>query len=112
MINGDFAQLGTFVQKTESYDFKAFFHANSEQFLVGQEAQVMIRTKLLINGQKTSASLLKNCKVTLQIQDYIGSPEISRTYSDLKFCDNEETIISFQVPPNLMQVSLTMTCDV
>ena len=72
----------------------------------------MIRTKLLINGQKTSVGLLKNSKVTLQIQDYLGSPEVSRTYSDLKFSDNEETIISFQVPPNLMHITLSMTCDV
>lgn len=38
MIHGDFAQLSNFTQKTEEYEFSAYFHVNSEQFLVGQEA--------------------------------------------------------------------------
>ena len=80
MIHQDFAQLGQFEQKEETYQFSAFFHCNQEQFLVGQEAHVLIRPKLTINGRKASLKLLKNSKVEVHIQDYLGNPSISRTY--------------------------------
>jgi hypothetical protein len=43
MIDGNFAQLGDFTRKEETYTFEAFFHLNSEQILVGQEAHLLIR---------------------------------------------------------------------
>jgi hypothetical protein len=80
--------------------------------LVGQEAQVLVRPRLLINGRKASVGLLKNCTVTLTIHDYLDSPEISRTFQNLTFKDAEETVISFQVPPNLKDISLQMEAQV
>lgn len=74
MIHEDFAQLSNFEQKCETYEFKVFFHVNSEQCLVGQEAQVLIRPQLTINGRKASVNLLKNTKVSLRIKDYVDSP--------------------------------------
>jgi hypothetical protein len=61
---------------------------NSEQFLVGQEAQVMIRPQLTINGRMTSVKLLKNTKVKITIKDYLGNPDVSREYSSLNFHDD------------------------
>ena len=58
MIHNDFAQLGEFTRKTEEYSFQAYFHLNSEQMLVGQEAQILVRPRLNINGRKASSNLL------------------------------------------------------
>jgi len=66
----------------------------------------MIRPQLLINGRKTSVKFLKNTKVKINIKDYLDSPVISREYSNLTFTDNQETVVSFQVPPNLSHVSI------
>lgn len=71
MIHQDFAQLGHFQRNTEEYSFECFFHLNSESILVGQEAQLVIRPKLLINGRNASPKLLKNSKVTIKITEYI-----------------------------------------
>ena len=65
MIHENFAQLGEFERKTEVYQLSAFFHLNSESLLVGQEAHILIRPKLTINGRKASLKLLKNCSVKL-----------------------------------------------
>jgi len=66
----------------------------------------------MINGRKASVSLLKNAKVKLRIKDYVDSPEVSRTYDNLTFQDDKETIVSFQVPPNLSSITLTMEAGV
>lgn len=95
MIHNNFAQMGEFQQLREKYEFSVFFHANNEQFLVGQEAQVMIRPKLLINGMPASLKLLKNIKVSLSIDDFIGNPSVTRQYPGLDFSEGKDTIIKF-----------------
>ena len=59
MIHNGFAQLGDFMRKAETYNLEFFYHINSESFLVGQEAQVMVRPMLTVNGRKTSVKFLK-----------------------------------------------------
>ena len=96
MIDGNFAQLGDFTRKEETYTFEAFFHLNSEQILVGQEAHLLIRPQLRINGRKASASLMKNTKVKVVIEDFLDkSAPVERSYENLTFEDDKETIISF-----------------
>lgn len=58
MIHKDFAQLQDFVREAEKYEFSTFFSANSEQFIDGHQATIVIRPKLLINNHKASLSLL------------------------------------------------------
>lgn len=66
MIHNHFAQLSEFTRKTEVYSFDAHFHLNVEQVLVGQEASILIRPTLLVNGRKTNVKLLKSIKVKLE----------------------------------------------
>jgi hypothetical protein len=61
---------------------------------VGQEAHILIRPCLSINGRKTSIKQLKNAKIELIILDFNNVPT-KLTFNDLKFNDNEEKIISF-----------------
>ena len=39
--------------------------------------------------------MLKNSVVKIQITDYVGNQNVSRSYQDLTFSDDQETIISF-----------------
>ena len=55
---------------------------------------------------------LKNTNVTLTTYDYIEQKEVSKTYKNLDFFDDKETIISFQVPPNLKSVFIKMDAQV
>ena len=95
MIHEGFAQLGQFMRNKEEYSFDAQFHINTEQILVGQEASIMIRPTLKVNGRKSDLSLVKNCKVKLTIKDYMTGQLISREYTDLKLNNDLETIINF-----------------
>jgi hypothetical protein len=95
MIHEGFAQLGQFMRNSEEYTFDAQFHVNTEQILVGQEASIMIRPNLKVNGRKSDLNLIKNCKVKLTINDYMTGQQISREYTDLKLSNDQETIITF-----------------
>ena len=68
---------------------------NTEQMLVGQEASIIIRPTLKINGRKTSVELLKNIKVNLECKTATNEGKVSREYVDLKISDDKETIITF-----------------
>ena len=63
--------------------------------LVGQEASIIIRPTLKINGRKTSVELLKNIKVNLECKTATNEGKVSREYVDLKISDDKETIITF-----------------
>jgi len=55
---------------------------------------------------------MKNTVVKVTIRDYLGNPDVSREYSGLEFFDEQETIISFQVPPYLSSVTISMQTQV
>jgi len=50
--------------------------------------------------------------VTLNIGDYIEDRTNTKTYENIQFSNNEEKIISFQVPPNMSNVNLSITAQV
>lgn len=70
MIHNGFAQLGEFMRKAQVFNLDCFFHLNSESFLVGQEAKILVRPNLTVNGQKTSVKFLKKIKIILKIKDF------------------------------------------
>ena len=73
---------------------------------MGQEAKILIRSRLTINGRKTSLGLCKNTKVRLTIGDF-KSNQTSKQF-DLKLKDDEDSFISFQVTPNMVTVSVNI----
>jgi hypothetical protein len=112
MIHGDFAQLGDFTQKTESYSFSAQFYLHQESILVGASTNIIIRAQLLINGRRTTLSMLKNVKLVLTTFNYIDSIPVTKTFENLSFINDQELSVSFQVPPNLRDINVVLTCDV
>jgi hypothetical protein len=62
---------------------------------VGQEAQILIKPKLTINGRKTDLNLLKNSKVKLSFGDYIDETTSFKSYENLVFSNDKDTVISF-----------------
>ena len=112
LIHNDFAQMSSFSRATEKYDFLAHFHVNSEQFLAGQEAHILVRPSLSIQKQKLSPDLLKNCKVKLVFTDYISGMEMTKDFENLSFSEAEEAIVSFRVPPSLKSLEVTMSAEV
>jgi len=68
----------------------------------------MIRPSLKVNGREADLKLIKNCKVQLTINDYKTEQVISREYTDLKLSNDQETIITFQVPSVISKLNLVM----
>ena len=85
---------------------------NTEQMLVGQEASILIRPLLKINGRKTSVEILKNVKVNLECRTATNEGKMSREYTDLKISDDQETVITFQVPVDLTDVEVKIYVQV
>ena len=50
--------------------------------------------------------------MALNITDYIDDREVQKNYKELNFSDDEETILSFIVPPNLRNIELSMHAEV
>jgi hypothetical protein len=72
----------------------------------------MVRPNLFVNGRKASVELLKNVSATVEIRDFIDMRSNSKNYEKLQFNDDKEVILSFQVPPNMMSLSVSLKCEV
>ena len=101
LINNGFAQLCEFERQTETYNFTTWFYINPESILIGSKASVMVRPTLTVNGRQASLELLKNAKITLTTKNYTEKLPVTKTFDNLKFKNNKELIIDFQVPPYL-----------
>lgn len=101
MIHNNFAQLGEFKRRTESYEFNPTFFLPQGATLVGTNTSVMIRADLRINGRKASLNLLKKVKVVLTTLSFIDNMPVTKSYSNLQFENDKDLCVTFQVPPNL-----------
>jgi hypothetical protein len=112
MIHNDFAQLSQLTQKTEDYDFSAFFYLHTGSVLVGANTNIVIRGKLNINGRPASLTNLKNVKLTLTTNNYIDNLPVTKTFNNLAFNNERELNVTFQVPPNLDRIHVDLLCEV
>lgn len=84
MSHGDFAQLGEFMRKQESYDLKCQFFLNEESVLVGSTVTILMTPMLQINGRKAELSLLQNIVAKVKTEDFIDGIPTTQTFSNLK----------------------------
>lgn len=111
MIHEGFSQLSEFHRASESYEFDLNYHMNSESILMGQEASILLRPKLSINGRRIQTKLLKQCAANLRVDDILGQTTKLR-FDNLKFDNKEECILKFQVPVNTKSIELEVTAKI
>jgi len=70
----------------------------------------MVCPNLTINGRLASLKLIQNVVATVRTIDYIDQTPTTKKFENLKFSDDTDLSISFQVPPNLKNVNITLTC--
>jgi hypothetical protein len=70
-----------------------------------------VKGQLNINGRRTNLSLLKNVKIVLTTNNYIDNLPVTKTFGNLSFDNDKELSITFQVPPNLKDISVSLTCE-
>jgi len=112
LIRDTFAEIQDFHRETEKFEFGAAFYMNQESMLVGSSTSILIRPKLLINGNKANLKMLKNCKAVLRITNYIDGIPVTKNFDGLNFTNDRELAVQFQVPPNLGSIHIRLTTQV
>jgi hypothetical protein len=112
LLHNGFAQLCDFERQTENYSFNAWINLNSESILIGNKAQILIKPQLQINNRLASLELIKNGKVTLTTTTYIDSIPVTKNFEGLKFLNQRDCVLDFQVPPYLRDIQVNLECEV
>jgi len=63
--------------------------------LVGSSTSILIRPKLLINGNKANLKMLKNSKAVLRITNYIDGIPVTKNFDGLNFTNDRELAVQF-----------------
>ena len=112
LVHNGFAHLESFNRLDENYEFDTTFILHPESLVMGNEATLLVRPKLTLNGRKCDFKILENCTVTLTTSTYVDNIPVSKTYDSLKANENNDIPIEFQVPPNLQYAKVLFECDV
>ena len=112
LIYEGFAQLTEFRRMSENYSFECAYIVQSESFLMGKGAEILLRPWLKVNDRKWNLSILKNIKVTLTTRSFVDNLPVTKTFEDLELNNNQEIPINFQVPPNLLSVIVLIEAEV
>jgi hypothetical protein len=68
---------------------------------------------LLINGRHAPLVILKNIKVTIKTEQYVDhSSPLTKVFEGIKFGNSASTVVDFQVPPFLKNVSVQIESEV
>ena len=109
--HGGQAFVKKFATLPESFRLKAAFVVNREMLQSREQATVLIRPHLTVNGLPVSVQRLEDVQLTITSTDRDG---VSSTdvVGDLEFEDDQETAYDFQVPSRLSALQFTLTAKV
>ena len=108
VTHGDVSSLQVFRPVAESYLFKAAFHVDRESLAKNNEATVVIRPSLSIQGgNPIPLERLKSCKLEISTTSIDGVTS-TKTVSDLTVAENNEVTVSFLVPPRLSKIAFRL----
>ena len=108
--HGDLVTVDAFQHRAEQYAFEAGLFVEREALLARQEAQVVIRPRLLLRDQPVSLSLIEEPTLTIEATDLHGVSS-SRELT-LELHDDRETTQTFRVSPELAALTLRVRARV
>lgn len=112
LVNNGFAQLTEFKRLTESYSLNVGYFVLNESLIMGNEAKILVRPVLKINDRPCTLRALKDIVIKVTTTSYIDNIPITKLFEDPKVNDNNEILLTFQVPPNLEYVTITFDAKV
>ncbi|HBJ38947.1 MAG TPA: hypothetical protein DDZ51_30205 [Planctomycetaceae bacterium] len=104
----DLATPLSFPHLAESYQLQAAMHVSRQQLQSSQQADLIIRPRLLMMGRPIDPETLENSVVTITATDLDGIAS-TRRYEDLKLNQAGEVVISLRVPPRLAELRAEMS---
>ena len=110
--SGDFHCLQKFKQSAENYQFNAAMLLDRENLLTSNEANVIIRPRLTINGTaQAPVGLLSEQRLNVTVVDLDGT-NTTKSITDFKLHDDQETSVKFTVPPRTKSISLSLSAKI
>lgn len=108
---GDFSSLDHFQHEEENYELVAGIYVDRESLLKRKTAEVLVRPRLLINGNPAPLKLLEETRLTITSTDHDGLASSQEIRNFLLFEDRESTH-QFQVPARLASITFTLSAKV
>jgi len=104
---GEFSTLARFLEQGQRYDLQAGFFVERESLLRGARGRVLVRPRLLLNGEPVDISLLRNPVLTVEAvgRDGVRSSSEAR---DLSLSARRESLQEFTVPEGLAELRCTL----
>ena len=112
LVHEGFAHLENFNRSSESYQFDTTFILHPESLVMGNEATLLVRPKLTLNGRRCDTKLMENNTVILTTTSFVDNIPVTKTYDSMHLDNNNEISVEFQAPPNLSSVDVRFQCDV
>lgn len=109
--HGALTTLETFHHRAETYDFTAGLYVDRESLLRRSEAPLLIRPQLRVHGVPVSLKLLEAPVLSIRSADRHGV-ESTMDLRDLRFEEDRETVVPFQVPEDLVSLTFTLRARV
>ena len=111
LLDEDRATLDSFEHQAETYRFDAGFHLERELINDQQQAELILRPTLRLNGAPQPIGLLEDVRLTIAAEDLDGVSS-SQTTVDFELAEDGETTHRFQVPPRVRRLGLRLEATV
>lgn len=107
LMAGDFASLEQIEVPGENYTLEAGFHVERETLLSGQQALLVVRPKLFVNGQPAPTGLIEEVRLRMTSTDLEG---VTSTVDVPGFSlnDEKESVQPFRVPERVVSLSFSL----
>ncbi len=108
---GGFSVLKSFEHQSEEYRFTAGIHIDRESLIAGETAEVVVRPALTLHGTPVTLSVLDDVRLVLSSKDHDGVVSSSKVH-DFELFEDRESIHTFQVPPRLSNLTVSIEAKV
>ncbi len=102
------AALASFSHEAENYALTANFFVDREQLLARNEAKLLVRPSLTVNGMPAPVALLEEVELTIETATQDGVQSSERV-PDFELSSEEESAYAFKVPDRLASMNFVLT---
>ncbi len=111
LTHGDVASLKTLVHHGEEYSLKTGFYVDRESLLAGNQASLLIRPGLYLNGIPVSRTLLSDVRLTITSVDH-DEISTSKTVAGLQLSDNQDLTHEIRVPERTSKLTARLEASI
>lgn len=111
LLHGKLASKESFVHHSEEFQLEARFLCDSQQFISGSKAKVVLRPTLFCNGRLASISELERIRLRVKAKDLDGIESLTEfPLASLSY--DEDTVQEIAIPPRLAEVVFELRAEI